>query len=153
MCVGIGTAASSKNSCQLGTGGETMLRDGWVYLQDSQQVTSWTSPSWIAKGESRGHACLSGFFHNRALNLCHQQLNSLVYCRMTCKETKFIFLSVNSDTPLGCVNFYSTSLELWMAAPVFTVGIGDKLCTSLHSLSLLLQDGSSTEADAGVSWS
>lgn len=97
--------------------------------------------------------CLPGFFHNRALNLCHQQLNSLVYCRMTCKETKFIFLSVNSDTPLGCVNFYSMSLELWMAAPVFTVGIGDKLCTSLHSLSLLLQDGLSTEADAGVSWS
>lgn len=40
-----------------------------------------------------------------------------------------------------------------MAAPVFTVGIGDKLCTSLSGLSLLLQDGLSKEGSAGVSWS
>lgn len=61
-------------------------------------------------------------------------------------------LSVNSDIPLGCVNFYSTSLELWMAAPVFTVGIGDKLCTSLNGLSLLLHDGLSKETRDSISW-
>lgn len=141
MCAGIRMAASSKNSCQLGTRGEKMVRDVWVCLQGSQQVTPWTPPSWSAKGEGRGYKCLPGFFRNRALNLCCQLLNSLVYCRTTCKETEFIFFSVNSDTPLGCVNFYSTSLELWTAVPVFTVGIGDKLCTSLDDFSLLLQDG------------
>lgn len=92
-----------------------MLRDVRVCLQGSQQVpsTSWTPPSWSAKGESRGHACLPGFPHNRALNLRRRLLqNLLVYCKTTCKETKFIFLSVNTDTLLGCFNFYSTSLEL-----------------------------------------
>lgn len=141
-----------KNSSQLGIGGEKMIRDGWVCLQGSQPVTSWTPPSWFAKEKGRGHACLLGFFLNRALNLCHQLLNSLVYCRTTCKETKFIFLSVNSDTRLGCVNFYFTSPELWMAAPVFTGGTGDKMCTSLYDLSLLLQGGLSKEARDGVLW-
>lgn len=102
VCAGTGPTAYSKSSCQLGIGGETrcMLRDGCMHLQGSQQVTyaSWTPPFWLAKGEGRGLACLPGFLHHGTLNLCLQLLlNSLVYCKTTCKETKFIFLSVNTD--------------------------------------------------------
>lgn len=117
-----------------------MLREGWARLQGSQQVTSWTPPSWFAKGEGRGCPCLPGFFRNRALNLCCQAAEFTGLLQNDLQgDTKFLFLSVNSDTPLGCANFYSTGLELWMAVPVFTVGIGDKLCTSLDGHSLLFK--------------
>lgn len=41
-----------------------------------------------------------------SVSLCHQLLlNSLFQCKMSCRETKFISLSANTATPLGCFHF------------------------------------------------